>query len=228
MVYLFDDTSEEYTRKYVNLLEYSHVLSYIHRAKPSDMQFYQDELKKADCIFIHRSFTDSNNPERNEVFDQVVYDISDLGEKIPLVVFSDGDREIAEFKGDSFIRQIKKSKFYEHLKSFLEDYRSTKTINLKILGYGDKSDYLLAVSEANAILSKIRFNSSEDVLLPGTIAGQELVSFVSRCQPGIGCTYSDIISDIQKGKITIGRFREIVNLIVKSFNNYGKNTHPWR
>ena len=228
MIFLFDDTSEDNTRKYINLPDYSpNVLQYVHRAKMSDITLYQDDLMKADCILIHRSFQDSDNPGRHDFFRKIVQ-LSANGEIIPLVVFSDGDREIAEFKGDNFIRQIKKSKFYEHLKSFLEDYRSKKIINLKILGYGDKSDYLLAVSEAHAILSKIRFNSSEDVLLPEMVAGQELVSFVERCQPGIGCAYSDIISDLQKGKMTIGRFREIVNLIVKSFNNYGKNTHSWR
>lgn len=228
MVFLFDDTSEDYTRKYINLPDYSpNVLRYVHRAKLSDFIYYQDDLKKADCILIHRSFQDSDNPGSHDFFRKVVQ-LSANGEIIPLVIFSDGDRELADFKSDRFIRQIKKQKFYERLKSFLEDYRSTKIANLKIIGYGDKSDYLLAVSEAHSILSKIRFLASDDVISPEMVAGQDLVSFVERSQPSIGCSYSDIISDLQNGNITAGRFREIINVIVKSFNNYGKNTHPWR
>ena len=40
-----------------------------------------------------------------------------------------------------------------------------------------------------------------------------------------GISYLELLSKIENGEVMIGKFRENINSIVKSFNNYGKNLY---
>ena len=161
MIYLFDDTDQKYIDKHIDFNEYSDIITFVHRAKSSDIDVYEHALKKADCILIHRSFRDLDDVNKNTVYEKVINDISNLGYSIPLVIYSDGDREVADFKNDRFLRQIKKLKVYERLKLFLDEYRRSKTIDLRILGYGETNVLQPVIETENIILSKIRLNRPE-------------------------------------------------------------------
>lgn len=228
MIYLFDDTDQKYIDKHIDFNEYSDVITFVHRAKSSDIDVYEHALKKADCILIHRSFRDLDDVNKNTVYEKVINDISNLGYSIPLVIYSDGDREVADFKNDRFLRQIKKLKVYERLKLFLDEYRRSKTIDLRILGYGETNVLQTVIESANIILSKIRFNRPEEVLRPEMLAEIRLKDLIERSQPSLGISYLELLFKIENGEVMIGKFRENINSIVKSFNNYGKNLYTWQ
>lgn len=228
MIYLFDDTDQKYIDKHIDFNEYSDIITFVHRAKSSDIDVYEHALKKADCILIHRSFRDLDDVNKNTVYEKVINDISNLGYSIPLVIYSDGDREVADFKNDRFLRQIKKLKVYERLKLFLDEYRRSKTIDLRILGYGETNVLQTVIESANIILSKIRFNRPEEVLRPEMLAEIRLKDLIERSQPSLGISYLELLSKIENGEVMIGKFRENINSIVKSFNNYGKNLYTWQ
>lgn len=228
MIYLFDDTDQKYIDKHIDFNEYSDIITFVHRAKSSDIDVYEHALKKADCILIHRSFRDLDDVNKNTVYEKVINDISNLGYSIPLVIYSDGDREVADFKNDRFLRQIKKLKVYERLKLFLDEYRRSKTIDLRILGYGETNVLQTVIESANIILSKIRFNRPEEVLRPEMLAEIRLKDLIERSQPSLGISYLELLSKIENREVMIGKFRENINSIVKSFNNYGKNLYTWQ
>lgn len=228
MIYLFDDTDQKYIDKHIDFNEYSDIITFVHRAKSIDVDIYEHALKKADCILIHRSFRDLDDVNKNTVYEKVINDISNLGYSIPLVIYSDGDREVADFKNDRFLRQIKKLKVYERLKLFLDEYRRSKTIDLRILGYGETNVLQTVIESANIILSKIRFNGPEEVLRPEMLAEIRLKDLIERSQPSLGISYLELLSKIENGEVMIGKFRENINSIVKSFNNYGKNLYTWQ
>lgn len=228
MIYLFDDTDQKYIDKHIDFNEYSDIITFVHRAKSSDIDVYEHALKKADCILIHRSFRDLDDVNKNTVYEKVINDISNLGYSIPLVIYSDGDCEVADFKNDRFLRQIKKLKVYERLKLFLDEYRRSKTIDLRILGYGETNVLQTVIESANIILSKIRFNRPEEVLRPEMLAEIRLKDLIERSQPSLGISYLELLSKIENREVMIGKFRENINSIVKSFNNYGKNLYTWQ
>ena len=228
MIYLFDDTSDQYIKKFIDFVAYEGFLKRYSRMSMAEFSSIRDDVCSADCICIHRSIKDSGNDNSTLVFDDIVRNISDNGRTIPLVIFSGGDKPEPDFKRATFLREINKDRFYGNLKDFLDDYRNNGTPNLMCLAHGRNVDANLAISEAQAILKKIRFKSADDVLAGEWVSGANLMAFVGYSQPGIGCTYGEIISDIDSGKISVGSFREKINTMIKSFSDYGKNVHSWR
>ena len=228
MIYLFDDTSDQYIKKYIDFVAYEGFLVRYSRLSMEEFSSIRDGVCRADCICIHRSIKDSGNDNSTQVFDDIVRNISDNGRTIPLVIFSGGDKPEPDFKRATFLREINKDLFYGNLKVFLDNYRDNGVPNLMCLAHGRNVDANLAISEAQAILKKIRFKSAEDVLAGEWVSGANLMAFVGYSQPGIGCTYGEIISDIDSGKISVGSFREKINTMIKSFSDYGKNVHSWR
>ena len=228
MIYLFDDTSDQYIKKFIDFVAYEGFLVRYSRLSMEEFSAIRDDVSNADCICIHRSIKDADNEESNRVFEDVVNNVADMGRSVPLVIFSGEDKTEPEFKRPTFLRKINKDRFYGNLKDFLDDYRNNGTPNLMCLAHGRNVDANLAISEAQAILKKIRFKSAEDVLAGEWVSGANLMAFVGYSQPGIGCTYGEIISDIDSGKISVGSFREKINTMIKSFSDYGKNVHSWR
>lgn len=228
MIYLLDDTSESYTTKYIDCLQYKDVLNKQTSLSFEHLQKIEDMLEKADCIMIHRSFVDEGESSRNDVFEKVIYDIADSGNAVPLVVFSDGDSDTPDFKSKRCIRAFKKSKFYENLGIFLEEFRNTGTINLATLAYGNKSEATQATDDARAILSRIMFKKGTEILNVEDVSGEDFKRLVQRSSPGIGCRYSDIMEEVGSGKLTVGVFRDRIRDIINSFITHGKNIRTWQ
>lgn len=228
MIYLIDDTPESYTRKYIIPGEFEDVLKQVTSLGKSELDDIKDELLKADAIFIHRSFSDAGSTGRNDVFESVVYDISVNGFSIPLVIFSDGDNDEAVFKGDNWIRQFRKQKFYENLASFLEDYRTSGKIDLKVVAHGNSAAAANATELCRSILAKVRFDEDNAAVQSSRVAGNALMNLVEMSNPALQCSYSELISVIDSGCLTTAAFRKKINEIAKSFSDYGKNIHSWR
>ena len=128
MVYLFDDTPEESRRKYIDLDKYKDVIILFGSITISKLDEIREKLlEEASCILIHRSLRDADNPNRNDVYESIL-DIADMGESIPLVVFSGEDSEDAVFDGDKFIQSFNKTCLYENLACFLKKICKSRVI----------------------------------------------------------------------------------------------------
>ncbi len=228
MVFLFDDTSDLYIKKYIDFVQYDGVIKRYSSMSMSTFDSIRDEVRQADCIMIHRSFRDESKEDENNVYETIVIDISGFGKTIPLVVFSGEDRGEADFKTDTFIRKISKDKFYCNLKAFLDEYKAHGKVSLDYLAHGNSVDFIIAINMAQAVLKRIRFKDASEVLFGDCVAGKDFLSLVEIAQPAINCSYAEIMAEINAGSLTVGGFRERISKIIMSFNAYGKNIYSWR
>lgn len=226
MVYLFDDTPEESRRKYIDLDKYKDVIILFGSITISKLDEIREKLLEASCILIHRSLRDADNPNRNDVYESIL-DIADMGESIPLVVFSGEDSEDAVFDGDKFIQSFNKTCLYENLAFFLKSFATSRVIDLNALVHGERIQSRLALNEGVAILKKLRLLNPDEPFDATIIEGQDLHSLVQRASPTLGCNYSDIIAEVKTGRISASEFIRRIRSIIDSFSAYGKNIYRW-
>lgn len=227
MIYIFDDTPEEFRRKYIDLNAYKDVIVLYGSITTSKLDELRESLSNASCILIHRSLRDADNQNRNDVYESIL-DITDMGDRIPLVVFSGEDNEEAVFDGDTYIPRFNKTCLYENLAFFLKTYSPNHVVDLNSLVHGDKLEPHLALNEGISIMKKLRLLNPEAPFDVSIVEGQDLHSFVQRAAPALDCSYSDIISEIKEGQITASEFIKRISRILDSFSSYGKNIHRWR
>lgn len=189
-------------------------------------------LKNAQCILMHSSLSDFINgtfqKDSHLVRDYILEDYSDFGKNVPIVLFSDGDSEVAEYYEPNIIRKIRKKTFYARLEDFLLDFRENNTINLSLLAFG--KDYAkievrrcaLALAEKLSGLSGELDNDTIDI-----ICGDELYSIVDLSNPELGLSYDDLLNQLEDAPISVDTFKSALQRIVKSFNQYGRNVYPW-
>lgn len=228
MIYLFDDTPDQYIKLFIDFVDYEGVIQRYPRMTMEQLYSITCDIQQADCICIHRSYRDADDEDSGSVKDWIVNEISNNGRNIPLVIFSGEDKGKPEFKRETYIRAINKDRFYGNLGVFLDNYRQSGSIDLNFLAFGRNTGVNIATSNAQAILTRIRFKSPDEPLLSDSVAGTNLMNLVAAAQPEIGCSYGDIIAEINSGNLTVGEFRDRISRIISSFSQYGKNIHPWR
>lgn len=226
-VLLFDDTPQDYREKYVNLSDYHDILTLIGPITRSEFEAIRDVTTAADCILIHRSFRDADNLHRNDVYEEV-RDIADMGDKIPLVIFSGEDNEEAVFDGDTYIERFNKTDLYENLPFFLDTCKKSNTIDLRSLAHGKRIGSKLATNDVRTLIMKTRRLAPDEPFDSAIVEGVELNDLVQRSMPCLGCAYSDIIKEIKDKRITAAEFiRRITEILESINNNYGKNLYRW-
>lgn len=225
MIYLFDDTPEKDRKKHVDLTSFNNIALY-GTMSLSEFESMRMDLEQAECVLVHRSLRDADNPNRNDVYERIL-DITDRGDRIPLVVFSGEDTEEAVFDGDSFIRRFSKVCLYENLPHFLSVCSSTHSVDLTSLAYGEKMEAKLALEEGISLIKKVRLLLPDQTFDVQRVAGDELHSLIQRSSPALGCKYSDVIAEIRSGDLTAGEFTRRIKEILDSFNAYGKNVYRW-
>lgn len=242
MIYLIDDNQNKHRENigidFVNNGVFVDVLTPIEKIEKralSDLS-HLDYLKDADCILLHYSTEDYNfdnesfiSGSRTNVV-KIVESISEEGDKIPLVLFSNGMGEaILDNKNNiSFIREINKNLFYSQLFDFIDYYKNTRKIEMRILAWGknfrSKEISILGATLLD-LLTKYKGNDDFEVALL-TDAKMEFLRFVnlSLVQDDI----SSVLDDLTNNPLTIKEFRDKINLITESFLKYGKNIYPWK
>lgn len=220
MLYLIDDSNlKEFDAEFV--FDYKNILTTIQTS--GQFADISDKLSDANCIMVHRTFWNSTKTKEK------CAELSKDGDKIPLVVFSAGDSENAVVNHMSnAVISLKKSVFYSRLKLFLDNYIKSGFINLKLLAYG--KDYV-KVEVRN--LSKDIFSviSGKDGILTLDYLpkiAKCLKKIVTLSSPKIGISYDDLMEKLEDEPITFARFRNNINNIVISFEQYGKNIYTWK
>jgi len=122
MIYLIDDTPIQMLEGYMKPSEFNDVLRRMDSIPLEDVP----SISGAACVLIHSSYS-------NPLVKRRLIDVFDAGAVAPVVLFSDGDNEEAQFNGENYIISIKKSVLYSRLPGFLKSYRKNGQVNLKIL-----------------------------------------------------------------------------------------------
>ena len=232
-IVLIDDNSknqrEVYDAAFVDEGEYTDCLSHIERVNSrSDLSF----LDEASCVMVHDSLEDfidgefrSDSHKAKDRIEEIIQ-----SKNLPYLLFSDGHGMTADWREDmpNVVFSIKKSEFYRHLKSFLDHYKETEEIDLRLVAYG--KDYLKQLMSmwCQAIISKLADTPDDKVINTMQIDKRSLRLIIENAQPKIGVSFDDVMCDIEDGNITAGSLRNNINNILSSVKKYGKNISSWK
>lgn len=232
-IVLIDDNSKNqrgvYDAVFVDEGEYSDLLFHVEQVNShSDLSF----LNEASCVMVHDSLEDyidgEFKPDSHKAKDRIEEIIQ--SKNLPYVLFSDGHSMTADWREDmpNVVFSIKKSEFYRHLKYFLDQYRITEKIDLKLIAYG--KDYLKQLMSmwCQTIISKLADVSDGQVINTSLVDKRSLRSVIENAQPRIAISFDDVMCDIEDGNMTAGNLRNNINNILSSVIKYGKNISPWK
>jgi hypothetical protein len=205
------------------------------RASANDMS-HLEFLKDARCILLHAS-TEDYDSEKDTFLSgshtnvrKVKEDIADFGDKIPLVLFSNGTTETvySPDKNPNFISGMNKNTFYTNLRDFVEYYKNTGGIEFRILVWGKNFRTKEVSGLASILLETIAFQNETDIFEIAQLSDKQHVfkSFMEMSLPA--ANFADVLNDLEKNPISICEFRNKINLIIESFLEHGKNIYPWK
>ena len=230
---LIDDNSkkqrEVYDAAFVDEEEYSDCLSHVERVNSqSDLSFLDDVA----CVMIHDSLEDyvegefkSDSHKAKDRIEEIIQ-----SKKLPYVLFSDGHSMTADWREDmpNVVFSIKKSEFYRHLKSFLDYYRETGKLDMRVIAFGKDFLRQLMSMWCQAFITKLADTSDDEVIDTSKIDKRSLRLIIENAQPKIGVSFDDVMCDIEDGNITVGCLRNNINNILSSVKKYGKNISSWK
>ena len=232
-ILLIDDNSknqrEVYDAAFVDEEEYSDCLSHIEQVNSqSDLSFLDD----VSCVMIHDSLEDYVNGEFKSDSHKAKDRIEDAiqSKNLPYVLFSDGHGMDADWRENmpNVVFSIKKSEFYRHLKSFLDNYRKTGKLDMRLIAYGKDFLKQLMSSWCQAFIIKLADTPDDEVIDTSKVDKHSLRLIIENSQPKVGVSFNDVMCDIEDGNITAGYLRNNVNNILSSVKKYGKNISSWK
>jgi len=243
MIYLIDDNQNnqrksQYGIDFVENGTFREILTSIERIEKSEKAddiSHIEYLNDAKCILLHTTtedwdktngFLSGSITNATKITEMIAYE----GKKIPLVLFSNQMSEVADYNGEenpNFIREIKKNVLYERLYDFVEHYKNTGKIELRILALGKKFQAIEVLRLANELLGIVASYNDEDKFLITHISGKLHIfkEFIEMALPNI--SYKNILFDLEDNTISISEFRNKINIITESFLKYGKNIYNW-
>jgi hypothetical protein len=242
MIYLIDDNQNNqrfnnYNITFVENGDFEGYLKSIEKlniGKSFSDTSHLDFLQTAECILLHTSAEDYDNNKgylsgsKTNVL-KIKELISQEGEQIPLVLFSNGTTETEfDFNNNSnYISAINKNLFYEHLWDFLDYYKNTKKIELRILAFGKNFTYKEISKLANEIFNGIDVKDNSEYL-----ELSDLSKITNSFKPFIELSFpkndiNEIFNDIEDNPITIRNFKKIINKTTESYIKYGRNIYFW-
>ena len=231
-IFLIDDNEDgnrlKYGADFVDEGTYHDVLMSIDKLSPQNSL---DFVKDSACILLHKSFNDFYNGEYHDGSQKVKTMIMNhplVGRIIPVVFFSDGDtNDLGDYR-EQAILSLSKRAFYGRLEDFVLHYQDTHEIELKILAYGPNYIAYLVDRYATILFSKIQDLQDNEKMPATKVHCEEMEQLVSLSQPSIGKTYKDIILDLVKNPMTVQEFKNRINNILESIQDYGKNINTWK
>ena len=194
-----------------------------------------DFLKSAECILLHSTTEDYDEkigfiPSSLTNVSKIKEFISNEGESIPLVLFSNSisDVDYDNKNTPNYISGINKNLFYNNLFDFLEFYRETGKVELRILALGKFYESQLPLEIAKGIINSLQSKKNNDELLISDILpllGNLKILF-KNALPDI--SLNDILIHIEDTPIKVEDFKKNINRIIESYIKYGKNIHTWK
>lgn len=242
MIYLIDDNQynqrlNNYNITFVEDNIFENYLTSIQKIERRDNIAdisHLEFLQNADCILLHATIEDFDSnkgflPKSMTNAINIRELISNEGENIPLVLFSNrmGEANFNFKKNPNYISSIKKNLFYERLFDFLEHYKNTGNVELRIIAWGKnfacKEISKLAIKILNSL--ELKDNSNELKLSDLSKVLMSFKSFIELSLPDKDI--EEILNQIEDNPIKIKDFKRKVNQIIESYTKHGKNIHPW-
>lgn len=238
MIFLIDDNKGDKRRKemgihFVDEKLFSDILLPIDKLlKDTDLSFLNGAL----CILIHKTTDDVNENgdfienSRTNV-NKIIDKISDYGTKIPLVMFSN---QMAETSAETYnyevnpncIYQIKKNLFYERLYDFLDYYKRTNKIELRIIAFGKNFKAVEISRYTQLLIESMLTNSGDEFFKTTDVKLSVFRKFFELAE--IGFDFDEFIIDLEDNPITVSKCINNISLIVESFNDHNENIYGWQ
>jgi hypothetical protein len=243
MIYLIDDNQNNqrlhnYNTTFIEDGIFNGYLKSIEKIKVGNSlsdTSHLELLKSADCILLHTTTEDYDlekgflSGSKTNVL-KIKELISEEGDKIPLVLFSNsmGEPEFDLESSSTYIRSIKKNLFYERLYDFLDYYKNNGIVELRILAWGKNFATKEVSKFAIDILNVIELKKSNDFITISDLskAINSFKSFVELALANEGIV--QILNDIEDNPIEVKYFKRKINQILESYDKYGKNIYTWK
>ena len=214
-IILIDDNKsnqrEIYGATFVDNEEYEDCLVHKeHLNENSDFSFLDD----AACVLLHDSFEDYVDGKYVSGSQMARARINDkIKDKIPYVVFSDGHSIIGDWNPSerNVVRSIKKSEFYRNLKGFLDAYRESSHIDLRLIAYGSDYEKRELVVLLQKVFDELKSVNDKEILTFFLIDADLLERFFNKVKHVSSLTYERLCDSINAGKLTVGKFKAYIN-----------------
>lgn len=241
MIYLIDDNqNNQRERLGINFVKEGVFNGYLTSIEKLDKRLSANDLthlaflKDAKCILLHASFEDYNNEKSmflsgsQSNFRKIRDEIADFGDLIPLVLFSGGDVGELQYVNPRYISKIDKNVLYTNLWNFVEYYKQSGEIELRILSGGKNFQAKEISTLATKLLETLAFEKGTDIFNVANLSDEmpAFKTFLTFAYPDTDG--ADLLGDLESNPITINDFRNKINAITESFLNYGKNIRPWK
>lgn len=242
MIYLIDDNQNKQRENlgidFVNDETFAEVLTSVEKIEKRGLTelSHLDFLNDAACILLHQSTEDYDfeansfiSGSRTNVI-KIVESIAQEGDVVSLALFSNGMSEtVYNYKiTPNFVQQINKNLFYSHLYDFVDYYKQSGKIEMRILAWG-KNFQSKEVSElAGNLLGKLAYINGSDIFEIKSVADEQnsLLQFIELSL--VKDNAADVLRNLEEDPLTVNEFRDKLNRITESFLKYGKNIYPWK
>jgi hypothetical protein len=135
-IYIIDQKTERYETRYkntfVNLSDYPFV-RFIHSV--NDLPAIETIVREAACVCLHTTFP-FKDKDGAMLYDKDGMETALSEQKIPYILFTNKDDQAAILNTKKLEVLITSDTFYENIKTVLEDFEKTGTIDLEKMVYG--------------------------------------------------------------------------------------------
>ena len=227
-IILIDDNKfnqrELYGASFVDKEEYGDCLFHVEKLNEnSDFSFIDDAI----CVLLHDSLDDYDGGKFNSgsrLARECVLNIV-TKQEIPYVIFSDGHSPIGDWDESNpyVVRSIKKSELYRNLKNFLEAYRESDKLDLRIIAYGndfEKREKIYLLQQINENLNK---HNDKDILTESMLDEELCKHFFDKTNLTTSYSFDKILESIHTVRLTIGVFRNYLNTLISRSLKYSVN-----
>ena len=224
-IILIDDNQsnlrERYSASFIDNGEYDDLL--VHKEKLNDNSDFTF-LKDAACILLHDSLDDfvegqfiSGGRKARKTIKNIME-----GSDIPYVIFSDGHSIIGDWNPSerNVVRSIKKSEFYRNLKGFLDAYRESSHIDLRLIAYGSDYEKRELVVLLQKVFDELKNVNDKEILTFSFVDTDLLERFFKKVKHVSSLTYEKLCDSINAGKLTVSKFKAYINSLASHAIKY--------
>ena len=223
-IILIDDNQsnlrEIYGASFVDLEEYEDCLFHVEQLNEnSDFSFLDD----AACVLLHDSledYVDGKYVSGSRKAKELIW--NKIKDKIPYVKFSDGHSIIGDWNPfeRNVVRSVKKSEFYRNLKGFLDTYRESSHIDLRLIAYGSDYEKRELVILLQKVFDELKNVNDKEILTFSFVDTDLLERFFKQVKHVSSLTYEKLCDSINAGKLTVSKFKAYINSLASHAIKY--------
>ena len=223
-IILIDDNQsnlrEIYGASFVDLEVYEDCLFHVEQLNEnSDFSFLDD----AACVLLHDSledYVDGKYVSGSRKAKELIW--NKIKDKIPYVKFSDGHSIIGDWNPyeRNVVRSIKKSEFYRNLKGFLDTYRESSHIDLRLIAYGSDYEKRELVVLLQKVFDELKNVHDKEILTFSFVDTDLLERFFKKVKHVSSLTYEKLCDSINAGKLTVSKFKAYMNSLASHAIKY--------